>query len=87
MSKRNDVSYDSSLILLRSPKANNFVRFNLNLTEFKSEKKTLQKVNQTTCLDWFIWLRDSRESSHCEHSIRVVKLPRAHGGCLGIRRL
>ena len=27
------------------------------------------------------------KSSLCEHSIRVVKLPRAHGGCLGIRRL
>ena len=44
---------DSSLILLRSPKANNFVRFVLNLTEFKSEKKTLQKVSQT------IWLNGS----------------------------
>ena len=43
MSKRNDVSYDSSLILLRSPKANNFVRFVLNLTEFKSEKKNVTK--------------------------------------------
>ncbi len=43
MSKRNDVSYDSSLILLRSPKANNFVRFNLDLTELKSEKKNVTK--------------------------------------------
>ena len=60
MSKRNDVSYDSSLILLRSPKANNFVRFVLNLTEFKSEKKTLQKVSQAILLCWFIWLRDIR---------------------------
>ena len=34
---------DSSLILLRSPKANNFVRFVLNLTEFKSEKKNVTK--------------------------------------------
>ena len=60
MSKRNDVSYDSLLILLRSPKANNFVRFVLNLTEFKSEKKTLQKVSQAILLYWFIWLRDIR---------------------------
>lgn len=29
---------------------------------------------------------DSREFSR-EHSIRVVKLPRVHGGCLGVRRL
>ena len=87
MSKRNDVSYDSSWILLRSPKANNFVRFVLNLTEFKSEKKTLQKVSQAICCVGSSGCVTSDRSSLCEHSIRVVKLPRAHGGCLGIRRL
>ena len=60
MSKRNDVSYDSSFILLRSPKANNFVRFVLNLTELKSETKNVTKDGQATLLYWFIWLRDIR---------------------------
>ena len=58
MSKSYDVS---SLTLLRSPKANNFVRFIMNFTKLKSEKITLQKMSQPALLHWFIWLRDARK--------------------------